>query len=318
MENKLTSNLFSKYCNHTTLGKTTEIAIGIPHEIADEIDKLLKTEEIKIFEITSRRQFTIAAIKKFTEYMKNPSEYIKKEQIKDVKRLQKELKQKTQEINEIKDKFVTELAVKKRDKIFAQRQEEMMKDVQKQINKTEKELKEKLSELDRIKESRLDDEAKQYRSEKYAIEQQRQIRLLQDTVNELKKETGWVEKKPIEFCCVSCGTVHVETSCPACNSKLKRTSEELKDASIQRHDDILKEQQRQLTETQKIVKELTKQLKEKTVTHYQDESFAKNQQKEMNKLKEEMDDRVEKKIIDILTRNVTNEEEKQILKKLKK
>ena len=38
----------------------------------------------------------------------------------------------------------------------------------------------------------------------------------------------------------------------------------------------------------------------------------------MNKLKEEMDDRVEKKIIDILTRNVTNEEEKQILKKLKK
>ena len=87
-------------------------------------------------------------------------------------------------------------------------------------------LKEKLSELDRIKESRLDDEARQYRSERFAIEQQRQIRLLQDTVNELKKETGWVEKKPIEFCCVSCSTVHAETSCPACNSKLKRMFEE--------------------------------------------------------------------------------------------
>ena len=57
-------------------------------------------------------------------------------------------------------------------------------------------------------------------------EQQRQMRLLQDTVNELKKETGWVEKRPIEFCCVSCSTVHAETSCPACNSKLKRIFEE--------------------------------------------------------------------------------------------
>ena len=57
-------------------------------------------------------------------------------------------------------------------------------------------------------------------------EQQRQMRLLQDTVNELKKEIRVVEKRPIEFCCVSCSTVHAETSCPACNSKLKRIFEE--------------------------------------------------------------------------------------------
>jgi len=90
-------------------------------------------------------------------------------------------------------------------------------------------LKEKLSELDRIKERSLDDEARQYRNEKFAIEQQRQMRVLQDTVNELKKEMRTVnhtEKKPIEFCCISCSTVHDSQVCPACGSKMKRIYEE--------------------------------------------------------------------------------------------
>ncbi len=90
-------------------------------------------------------------------------------------------------------------------------------------------LKEKLLELDRIKESRLDDEARQYRNEKFAVEQQRQMRLLQDTVNELKKEIRTVkqdEKKSIEFCCISCSTVHDSQVCPACGSKMKRIYEE--------------------------------------------------------------------------------------------
>jgi len=89
-------------------------------------------------------------------------------------------------------------------------------------------LKEKLSELDRIKERSLDDEARQYRNEKAAAEQQRQMRILQDTVNELKKEMSGVrqtEKKPIEFCCISCSTVHERQECPACGSKLKRIFE---------------------------------------------------------------------------------------------
>ena len=91
------------------------------------------------------------------------------------------------------------------------------------------ELKEKLLELDRIKESRLDDEARQYRNEKAAIEHTRQMRILQDTVNELKKEMRGVrqnEKKPIEFCCISCSTVHDSQECPACGSKMKRIYEE--------------------------------------------------------------------------------------------
>jgi len=90
-------------------------------------------------------------------------------------------------------------------------------------------LKEKLLELDKIKESRLDDEARQYRNEKSAIEQQRQMRVLQDTVNELKKEMRTVnhtEKKSIEFCCISCSTIHNSQECPACGSKMKRIYEE--------------------------------------------------------------------------------------------
>jgi len=90
-------------------------------------------------------------------------------------------------------------------------------------------LKEKLSELDRIKESRLDDEARQLRNDQVSLEQQRQMRLLQDTVNELKKEIRTVkhyEKKPIEFCCIGCSTVHDKESCPACGSKMKRIYEE--------------------------------------------------------------------------------------------
>jgi len=90
-------------------------------------------------------------------------------------------------------------------------------------------LKEKLLELDRIKESRLDDEARQYRNEKATIEQQRQMRILQDTVNELKKDISVVnqtEKKSIEFCCISCSTVHERQECPACGSKLKRIFED--------------------------------------------------------------------------------------------
>jgi len=89
-------------------------------------------------------------------------------------------------------------------------------------------LKEKLSELDRIKESRLSDEARQLRNDQVALEQTRQMRLLQDTVNELKKEirTGYQLKKPIEFCCVNCSTVHDSQVCPACNSKLRRIFEQ--------------------------------------------------------------------------------------------
>ena len=91
------------------------------------------------------------------------------------------------------------------------------------------ELKEKLSEMEKIKQSRLDDEARQYRHEKTSLEQARQMKLLQDTVNELKKEvreTRNAEKKPLEFCCVDCSTVHNSQQCPACNSKLKRIYEE--------------------------------------------------------------------------------------------
>jgi len=89
-------------------------------------------------------------------------------------------------------------------------------------------LKEKLSELDRIKESRLSDEARQLRNDQVALEQTRQMKLLHDTVNELKKEirTGHQLKKPIEFCCISCSTVHDSQECPACGSKLKRIFEE--------------------------------------------------------------------------------------------
>jgi len=90
-------------------------------------------------------------------------------------------------------------------------------------------LREKLSELDIIKESRLSDEARQLRNDQVALEQARQMRLLQDTVNELKKEIKSVkqtEKKPIEFCCISCSTVHDSQVCPACGSKMKRIYEE--------------------------------------------------------------------------------------------
>ena len=89
------------------------------------------------------------------------------------------------------------------------------------------ELREKLSELEKIKQDRLSDEARQCRSEKDALEQARQMRLLQDAVNDLKKEIrGVSEKKPIEFCCIGCSTVHNSQECPACGSKLKRIYEE--------------------------------------------------------------------------------------------
>lgn len=91
------------------------------------------------------------------------------------------------------------------------------------------ELKEKLSELDKIKERSLDDEAEKIRNEKATIEQQRQMRILQDTVNELKQEIRGVRndgKKPLEFCCIECSTVHDKSVCPACGSKLKRIYED--------------------------------------------------------------------------------------------
>jgi len=90
-------------------------------------------------------------------------------------------------------------------------------------------LKEKLLEMDKIIERRLDDEAEKLRNEKVTIEQQRQMRLLQDRVNELQKEIRGVrqnEKKPIEFCCISCSTIHDSQVCPACGSKMKRIYEE--------------------------------------------------------------------------------------------
>ena len=33
-------------------------------------------------------------------------------------------------------------------------------------------------------------------------------------------------KKPIEFCCISCSTVHDSQECPACGSKMKQIYEE--------------------------------------------------------------------------------------------
>ena len=98
--------------------KTKELAIGIPHEIASEIDILLKTEKIKIFNITSRRQFVISSIKKYIDYVNDPTEYLKKENSKDIKRLQVELedviaKQKKEYKIELKNQNLVLESIKK-------------------------------------------------------------------------------------------------------------------------------------------------------------------------------------------------------------
>ena len=52
---------------------------------------------------------------------------------------------------------------------------------------------------------------------------------MQRQIDELSKQvTNPKEKPSMEFCCISCSTVHDLQECPVCGSKIKRIYEEIK------------------------------------------------------------------------------------------
>ncbi len=87
------------------------------------------------------------------------------------------------------------------------------------------ELREKISEIGRLKEDLLTELAIKKREDMFRERQSEMLRQMQRQIDELSGKSSGNIAKSVEFCCISCSTVHDRQKCPACGSKLKRIYE---------------------------------------------------------------------------------------------
>ena len=87
------------------------------------------------------------------------------------------------------------------------------------------ELREKISEIGRLKEDILTELAIKKKEEIFAEKQSEMLRQMQRQIDELSGKSSGNTSKSVEFCCISCSTVHDRQECPACGSKLERIYE---------------------------------------------------------------------------------------------
>ena len=84
------------------------------------------------------------------------------------------------------------------------------------------ELREKISEIGRLKEDLLTELAIKKREDIFRERQSELLRQMQRQIDELSGKSPRNISNSVEFCCISCSTVHDRQECPACGSKLKR------------------------------------------------------------------------------------------------